>query len=236
MRVTMIGHSTVLIEADGKRMLTDPYFGTWGNPAYMRPALPAKTREELANVDLVLVSHNHWDHTDRAFFRSLAAGRVPVVAPSERVWLTRLKGARNVIGMGKWETKEFGSVRVTTVPAAHIALTRGYVIEGGGKTVYFAGDTYRGRFMKEVGRRFAIDAALLPVTTFRIPMTMGEKSAAQAVRELAPKLVIPIHLGIEPRSPLMRTRDTPEGFQRRVREAGLSAEVRILREGESWEA
>jgi L-ascorbate metabolism protein UlaG (beta-lactamase superfamily) len=234
MRVTMIGHSTVLIETSEMQLLTDPYFGTWGNPAFARLAPPAKQREELVNVDLVLVSHNHWDHTDRTFFHLLAA-RAAVVAPSERAWLTRLKGAGRVVGLARWETKEFGAVRVTAVPAAHIALTRGYVIESEKKTLYFAGDTYCGPFMREIGRRFAIDAALLPVTTFRIPMTMGEKSAVRAVGDLAPKLVVPIHLGIQPRSSLLRTRDTPEGFARQVREAGLTAEVRILREGESWE-
>jgi L-ascorbate metabolism protein UlaG (beta-lactamase superfamily) len=234
MRLTMIGHSTVLIEAGGRRILTDPYFGKHGNPAYARITPSSRKREELQDVDLVLVSHNHWDHTDRRFFRVLGAG-VPVLAPRESAWLTRLKGARNAVGMAKWGVKAFGDLNVTAVPAAHVAITRGYAIEAEGKTVYFAGDTYYGAFMKEIGRRFAIDAALLPVTTFRVPMTMGEESAVRAVRDLSPKVVIPIHLGVVPRSPLMRTRDTAEGFAGRVREAGLAAEVRILREGESWE-
>lgn len=235
MRLTMIGHSTVLIEAGGRRILTDPYFGAHGNPAYARIAPAAKKPEELQDVDLVLVSHNHWDHTDRSFFRSLA-GHVPVLAPRESAWLTRLKGARNVIGMRKWELKQFGDVRVTAVPARHLAVTRGFVLEAEGKTIYFAGDTYYRPFLKDIGRRFSLDVALLPVTTFRVPMTMGEKGAVQAVRDLSPKVVIPIHLGIAPRSALLRTRDSPEGFRARLREAGLPVEVRILREGESWEA
>lgn len=90
--------------------------------------------------------------------------------------------------------------------------------------------------MKEIGRHFAIDVALLPVTTFRIPTSMGEKSAVRAVHDLAPQVVVPIHPGIEPRAPVLRTGDTPEGFAKRVREAKLEAEVCILREGESWEA
>src|SRR5271157_6020805 len=71
MKITMIGHSTVLIEAAGKRVLTDPYFGLRGNPAYARVRPPARSREELTDVDLVLISHNHWDHTDRKFLRML---------------------------------------------------------------------------------------------------------------------------------------------------------------------
>lgn len=234
MKFTMIGHSTVLIEAAGERILTDPYFGTWGNPAYARKGGPAMSREELRTVDLVLVSHNHFDHTDRAFFRLLAEG-VPVYAPRESAWATHLKGAADVVGLKKWETRQFGPLRITAVPAAHITFTRGYVIEEEGRTVYFAGDTYYGDFMHEIGAKFLIDVALMPVTTFLIPMTMSETSAVDAVQALKPKVVIPIHLGIGPRSPLMRTKQTPEGFQQRVQAAGLDVEVKILHEGESWE-
>ena len=233
MKVTMIGHSTVLIEAAGKKILTDPYFGSWGNVAYKRIAPPFKTREEMAAVDLVLVSHNHWDHTDSRYFRALAAD-VPVVAPGAAAWITRAKGARNVVGLGRWEQRQFGSIAVTAVPALHMGLPCGMVIEAEGKYIYFAGDTYFAGFMREIGAKFSLDLALIPVTTFRMPMTMGEKSAVRAVEALAPRTVIPIHLGIVPRSPLMRTGDTAEGFSKRVLDAGSKTEVVILREGESW--
>ena len=75
MKITMIGHSTVLVEIAGQRILTDPYFGLHGNLAYARPRPPARSREELSNVDLVLVSHNHFDHIDRRFLRVIAAVR-----------------------------------------------------------------------------------------------------------------------------------------------------------------
>jgi L-ascorbate metabolism protein UlaG (beta-lactamase superfamily) len=121
------------------------------------------------------------------------------------------------------------------VPASHVTITRGFVIEAVDKKIYFAGDTYYRGFMKEIGKRFMLDLALLPVTTFRIPMTMGEKRAVRAVQALSPKTVIPIHSGIIPRSPLLRTNQSAEGFTKRLRDAGLSTEVRILHEGESWE-
>jgi L-ascorbate metabolism protein UlaG (beta-lactamase superfamily) len=233
MKVTMIGHSTVLIEAAGKRILTDPYFGSWGNLAYKRITPPYKTREQMAAVDLILVSHNHWDHTDSRYFCALAAD-VPVVAPGAAAWITRAKGAKNVVGLRKWEQRQFGPVAVTAVPALHMGLPCGLVIEAQGKHIYFAGDTYFGGFMKEIGAKFSPELALIPVTTFRIPMTMGERSAVRAVEALAPRTIIPIHLGIVPRSPLLRTGDTAEGFSKRVRDAGLKTEVVILREGESW--
>ena len=235
MELTMIGHSTVLVEIEGMRILTDPYFGTWGNPAYKRLVPPAISREELEDVDLVLISHNHFDHTDRRYLSALG-GSVPVVAPARAKWLTRLRGAKSVHGMRAWETKRVASVEVTAVPALHMAVTLGFVITGEGKEVYFAGDTFYRPFMAEIGKRFRLDLALMPVTTFRIPMTMGEKGAVRAAQALRPSTVIPIHLGVQPRSPLMRTNHSPEGFQRRIREAGLTTTVVILREGESWQS
>jgi L-ascorbate metabolism protein UlaG (beta-lactamase superfamily) len=233
MRITMIGHSTVLMESNGAKIVTDPYFGVWGNPAYRRLAPPAKRREELRDVDLVLISHNHWDHTDGRFLRSLSLATT-VVAPRRSAWLTKLRGAKSLVGLKAWEERSFGALRISAVPASHIAATIGFVVHNGEGQIYFAGDTYYGRFMAQIGQRFEIDVALIPVTTFRIPMTMGEKGAVRAVRDLQPSVVIPIHLGLRPRSPLLRTSHTPEGFARRAADAGLRSEVVVLQEGQSW--
>jgi L-ascorbate metabolism protein UlaG (beta-lactamase superfamily) len=233
MKVTMIGHSTVLIEGAGKRILTDPFFSTRGNPAYKRIAPPARTREELTAVDVVLVSHNHWDHTDRAFFRALPAS-VPVV--TGKAWTVKMKGARNVVPLDDWEAQEVAGIRVSAVPASHLAVSpRGFVIEADGRTVYFAGDTYYRPFLEEVARRFRLDLALLPVATFRTPTTMGEKKAVRAAQTLAPRTIIPIHLGLTPRSPLLRSKESADGFARRCREAGVAADIAILRDGQSCE-
>ena len=233
MTITLIGHSTVLIEASGKRILTDPYFSLIGNPAYARLDPPARTREELSGVDLVLISHNHFDHIDRKYLRRLPA-TTPVLAPWRSAWVTRLKGGRNGVGIRPWEEKRVAGVSVTAVPARHIATTVGYVIEVEGTRVYFAGDTYYSGFMKRVGRDLHPQIALMPVTAFRIPMTMGESGAVKATRALSPATIIPIHRGITPRLPVMRTRQTPEGFRERLRRAGIMAGVVVLRNGESW--
>ena len=113
-------------------------------------------------------------------------------------------------------------------------MTTGFVIQSENKQVYFAGDTYYGAFMKEIGNRFQLDAALMPVTTYRLPMTMGEQGAVRAVQDLSPKVVIPIHLGIRPRFPFLRTNQTPEGFERGLREANLETKVILLKDGETW--
>lgn len=233
MKITMVGHSTVLIEAAGMRIVTDPYFGTWGNPAYARIEPPAFTREAFRDVDLVLLSHNHWDHRDDRFFRVLSA-RTPVLAPARSAWLTRLHGARSVTGMRAWQARRVGALTVTAVPAVHTAATIGFVVEGAERPLYFSGDTYYNGSMTKIGERFRPGVALMPVTTYRIPMTMGERGALRAVRALRPSLVIPIHLGLTPRLPWLRRRESPEGFARRVSEAGLATSVVILPPAATW--
>jgi L-ascorbate metabolism protein UlaG (beta-lactamase superfamily) len=234
MRITLIGHNTLLIETAGLRILTDPYFGTWGNPVYARVTPPARRREDVLDVDLVLVSHTHWDHVDGAYLRALNPA-VPVLVPWQSVFETRLLGGRAVHGMHVWQAYTLGEVTITAVPAVHLTFTVGYVIASQGRQVYFAGDTFYNPAMREIGRRFQLDVALIPVTTYRPPMTMGEKGAVRAAGDLHPGAILPIHLGIQPRNPLLRTNHSVAGFERRLREAGLQTPLIKLNEGESWE-
>ena len=233
MNITLIGHSTILIDGGGKKIITDPYFGLRGNIAFRRSPPPAKSRESQLDVDLVLLSHNHWDHTDRKYFKMLSS-EVPVVAPWKVQWISKLKGAKKVIGIRSWEQQQYGNIRITAVPAIHTAVTRGYVIETEGKQIYFSGDTFYGPFMKRIARQFAIDVALMPVTTYRIPQTMGERQALHAAEVLKPKVIIPIHRGIVPRSPLLRTNQSPESFEHRICAMGLQTKVIVLKDGDEW--
>ena len=233
MRITLIGHCTVLIEVAGTKIITDPYFGLRGTPIFARLVPPARSRQEMKDVDLVLASHDHWDHIDGTYLR-LLADDVPVVAPKLTRWLFKLHGAKNLMGVNAWESLHFGPVTVTAVPALHLTSTVGFVVQGEDKQIYFAGDTFYHSFMNKIGQQFRLDVALMPVTTFRIPMTMGEKGAVRAVQALQPATVIPVHLDIVPRLPLYRTNHSTEGFIRRLREAGLNTPVVLLRPGESW--
>ena len=234
MRVTLIAHSTTLIESGGIRLLTDPYFGRRGNLAYARTAMPACAGAELRDVSAVLVSHAHFDHVDRAYLKSLGA-EVPVFAPAPTARWIALKGGHSTRGLRPWTELDVEGIRVTAVPAKHTAPALGYVIGHDGKVAYFAGDTFRGAFMKEIRERCRPDVCLMPVTTFRIPMTMGNESACEAARVLGARVIIPIHLGIQPRSPLLRRRETVDSFRAELRRRNVDACVVSLAPGESYE-
>jgi L-ascorbate metabolism protein UlaG (beta-lactamase superfamily) len=232
MRITMIGHSSVLLESNGQRILTDPWFGTWGNLAYARTAPASVKADELRNVDVVLISHHHWDHMDTRFVRSLPSTTTVMTSAASAVMCR----ARNATTLEKWQTTSAGAFNITAVPAIHLAFAPlGFVIEAEGRAIYFAGDTYFGDFMNRIGSQFALDVALMPVTSFRIKPTMGEDGALRAAEALRARTIIPIHLGISPRSPLLRSKETPERFSDRLKAKGVNSEVRVLREGESFE-
>jgi L-ascorbate metabolism protein UlaG (beta-lactamase superfamily) len=161
-------------------------------------------------------------------------GATPVITPKSTRWLIKLFGGRNVSGVKAGESIQIGEVTITAVPASHLIAAVGFVIKSENRHIYFSGDTYYRPFMQDIGRQFQLDVAMIPVTTYRIPMTMGEKQAVQAVQVLKPTVVVPIHLGLRPRSPFLRTDQTPEHFTRLVRESGAPTKVVILREGESY--
>jgi L-ascorbate metabolism protein UlaG (beta-lactamase superfamily) len=101
MRVTQIGHSTVLVEAAGIRLILDPFFGRHGNPTYRRRRPPARAREDCLDVDAVLISHAHFDHIDRLYLREISAD-VPVFAPHHAAWWIALTCDREIHGVRPW--------------------------------------------------------------------------------------------------------------------------------------
>jgi L-ascorbate metabolism protein UlaG (beta-lactamase superfamily) len=232
MKITMIGHSTVLIETNGKKILTDPYFGKWGNPAYSRIREPAKTRQDLASVDCVVISHNHWDHIDYKYLRMLKNAQI-ICSKSTSI-LINLFGEHECNAIKALECIHIDDITITAVPAVHIAPTIGFIISSEGKNIYFAGDTYYSNFMEDIGRKYKLDIALMPVTTYRIPMTMNGKQAVKATKALKPVIVVPIHLGITPRSPILKTKQTPGQYEELLNESGVASKMILLHDGESY--
>jgi len=178
--LTWIGHATMLVRMDDASFLTDPVFSERASPlAFAGPRRlvpPGVPLGELPSLDFVLLSHDHYDHTDLPTVKRLAARRVPFVVPRGVRDLVEGAGGR-AIELSWWETAEVGGVRITCVPAQHFSgrgltdrnrrLWAGFVVEGATRRFYFAGDTaYFGGFA-EIGRRLGPpDVAAMPIGAY----------------------------------------------------------------------
>jgi L-ascorbate metabolism protein UlaG (beta-lactamase superfamily) len=200
--VDFIGHSALVIELDGVRILTDP--ATRARIGPLQRIVPVPTRRGLAAIDLVVLSHLHWDHLDVPSLRDL--GRtVPMLAPvGAGPWL-RAAGFSHVSEIGAGASHEIGGVVITAVPALHsgfrpplgpTAPALGYVVRGS-RSVYFAGDTDLFEGMADLGG--PVDVALLPVwgwgPTLGRGLHMDPLRAAESLRRIRPRAAVPIHWG-----------------------------------------
>ncbi len=240
--VTYIGHATVLFRLNGVTALTDPLYNERISiyRRYVQPGLPL---QELPPLDLILISHSHWDHFDTWTLRRLDR-RAVVVVPDGLQGDVRSLGFQDVRGLKHWETTTVGGAEVTAVPARHWGTYCGFLIHNG-KTVYFAGDTGLFDGMREIGARRRIDLALLPIGAYRphvafLPILsrkmrsvhMAPEDVPPAAEMLGARLVVPVHWGTfkltgEPiDEPLDR-------LQRVMRDESMNGRIRIVMQGET---
>lgn len=205
--VAYIGHATVLIHLDNVNIITDPVFSDrigWFAKRYIKPGIAF---EKLPEIDMILISHEHWDHLDKPTLRRFPRD-IPVIISAGLGDRIRKLGFKDVREISWWEATAIGNIKITATPAQHIASRiSSYVIEGS-KTVFFAGDTGLSDEFREIGSRFDIDLALLPIGDYHprlsfIPgfkkMTRGRHLAPgdvpAALEMLRTRLVAPIHWG-----------------------------------------
>jgi len=241
-RITWVGHSTVLLEADGARLLTDPL---------LRPRVGHLRRvggpvPSIGPVDAVLLSHVHYDHLDVPSLRLVQTERL-IVPPGARRLLER-RGFAGVVELGEGEMVSIGPLTVRGTHADHRAQrlpfsaempALGYLVEGS-QRVYFAGDTDIFEGMRELAH--ALDAALLPIDGWgpRLgPGHLDPQRAAEALQLLRPRLAVPIHWGTYRRLGLSRDsstlREPAARFERLAAELAPDVEVRLLAPGERLE-
>jgi L-ascorbate metabolism protein UlaG (beta-lactamase superfamily) len=217
LRVTFVGHSTVLLQMDGVNILTDPVWSTrvspvgWSGPR--RHRAPGIRMEDLPPIDIILLSHNHYDHCDFATLRRLAGEHRPRIytALGNRALMEKI-GVGNAVDMDWWDALEIAEgIRLSCVPAEHFSgrglgdrnrtLWCGFVIESAAGRVYFAGDTGSGPHFEQIASRFApLRLALLPIGAYRprwfmSPVHMGPDDAVRAHRLLQAGTSIGIHFG-----------------------------------------
>jgi len=214
--VTLIGHSTFLIQTQAGHLLTDPVYsehaGPFGIVGPRRVRQPAIRFEDLPPIAVVLLSHNHYDHCDLPTLRRLASRFDPVViTPLGNARLVQSAGIRRVEELDWWQHATISPMPIAATPAQHFsartpidrnrALWSGFVIEAGRRRIYFAGDTGYASFFEEVPRRMgALDLSLLPIGAyaprwFMQPIHMDPAEAVRAHLDLGAPESVAMHFG-----------------------------------------
>ncbi len=215
-RVTWLGHSTTLIEVDGKRFLTDPIFGgraspfDWVGPkTWYDPPIPL---DKLPPVDAILISHDHYDHLQMSTIKALRDADTPFVVPlgvGAHLEYWGIDPAR-ITELDWWESARFGDVEVTAAPARHASgrfltdrnatLWAGYAVAGPAHRVFFSGDTGLFPGMKDIGERLGpFDIAMVEVGAYDRTWPdwhSGPEQAVLANQWLRGKVFLPIHWGL----------------------------------------
>ena len=239
-RLTWLGHSTVLVEVGGVRLLTDPVLRS--RVAHLRRHGPAPKNPK--GIDSVLVSHLHYDHLDVPSLRGLDSPRA--IVPAGAASLLGGAGFERVDELRAGEAMQVGAVRVEATHAEHQGERRpggpkadpiGFILRRE-RSIYFAGDTDLFDGMAALG---PVDVALLPVAGWSPKLGPGHLDAGRAARAAAllrPRVAVPIHWGTL--HPLTRARgpwfiDPPRDFAAQVAELAPEVDVRVLSPGESLE-
>ncbi len=180
---TWIGHATVLLQVGGRNILTDPMFGErafpvqWIGPRRVMP--PAVAIDALPPLDIVALSHSHYDHLDKTSVRRIAH------AHPDATWVVPLRlgryirpwGVRRIVELDWWDGADIDGVRVTATPARHFSARRagdrnrtlwcGFAFDVAGRRSYFAGDTaYHPEFAPIGSRLGPFDLAMIPIGAY----------------------------------------------------------------------
>ncbi len=217
LRVTWLGHSTLLIESDGARILTDPVFGERASPVAFAGAkrfhpVPA-TIAQLPKLDAVLLSHDHYDHLCAPSMREIAKLDVPVVtslgvgARLEQLGVA----AKNIIELDWWEehTMRGGTLAFAATPSQHFSgrslgdrnetLWSSFVITTGKRRLFFSGDTGLTDELMQVRERFGpFDLTMLEIGAWHPSwgtIHLGPEGALRAFELLGGGTLLPIHWG-----------------------------------------
>ncbi len=239
--LTWIGHAGFLIQTPITNLLIDPNWSNWLK-IVRRLRHPGLRITDLPGIDLVLVTHAHFDHLDKRSLRAVAKGQ-PIVVPYEVGNLVHRLGFRHVEELHYWDDYRHDDVRVTLTPVQHWGARvlhdqhrgfGGYIIETGGRTIYHCGDSAWFEGFGNIGKKFDIDIALLPIGNYDPPsgreVHMNPEQAIEAFDQLGAKYLIPMHYGSFPLSyePL----DEPlRRFLAAVEARGVGEEVCVLEEG-----
>ncbi len=211
-----IGHSTYLVEVDGLTILTDPVWESYCSPvplrALRRYTEPPIALADLPPIDIVLLSHNHYDHLDAKTVMALHRFHPQIewfLPEGLSPWFLR-RGIHSFIELPRWKTHRAQRYAVTAVPAQHFSGRslwdqnkthwNGYVLETASKKLYFTGDTgYNSKEFKIIGDCFShMDLSLIPIGTyspqkFMQPVHVSPFEAVLIHQEVKSRLSLGMH-------------------------------------------
>lgn len=246
--ITFVGHSTLLIDIKGVKILTDPILAKWvyGIPRFRKAAISI---DDINNkTDLILISHAHNDHLNFKTLKRISR-KIPIVTHiNNRKYIEKCK-FDSIIELDYWKKKKFPAmgITITMVPASHaktlpwgpIGTPGGFIIESFEKNIYFAGDTsFSESIFKKIAQKFKIDILLMPIGSY-LPRWMlrsehtDPKEALEVLGIIGAKKMIPIHWGS-----FMLAFDTPKKsvkvLKKKIKGTDLEDKVEILENGETF--
>jgi len=251
--VTWVGHSTLLVQLRGVNILTDPHWGDRASPVGFagpkRLIAPGMRFDDLPPIHAVVISHDHYDHLDVDTVVRLNRKFHPrfFVPLGIKAWMGDL-GITNVVEMDWWESREFRGLTFTCTPAQHssgrglrdqnLRLWSSWVIAGGGKRFFFAGDTGYAKSLAEIGKRLGpFDLAGIPIGGYssweaRHPNHVNPEEAVQLFQDVGGKLFVPIHFGTFDmnREPFA---EPPGRLMKAAVADGIEEEIALLSPGQS---
>lgn len=215
LRATWLGHATVLIEIDGKRILTDPMLSPRASPfdfvGPMRTHAAPIALAALAGIDAVVISHNHYDHFDEATIRHLAAqGTVIVVPLGNGAYLERWGvPPAQIVELDWWQSHRLGALEIVATPARHYSnrslfdmqalLWASWVIVGPQHRLFYSGDSGYAKAFGAIGRRFGpFDIAVVKIGSygpgdFWHDIHMTPEESVQVSLEVGGRTMLPVH-------------------------------------------
>jgi len=207
--LTWIGHATFVARLGGKLIATDP---VWSErlAVVKRRAPPGVPFESLPPLDVVTVSHNHYDHLDAPTIARIGSSPVYVTPLGNGRWLQKA-GAKNIVELDWWQSHTVDGLEITLVPARHWSMRApwnrndglwgGFVYRSADGVAYHSGDTALFDGFSEIGARLGpIDWAMLPIGAyeprwFMEPQHMNPEDAGQAFEALGARTLCAMHWG-----------------------------------------
>ena len=240
-RVTWIGHASFFVQFEDHAVLFDPNWAKWmGIVKRMRH--PGILLEHMPEVDLVLVTHAHFDHLHKKSLKGVDA-RDGVIVPRGSGGLVRKLGFPAVTEMRIWEEGFFSGLRVLHTPSHHWGARfghnthrdyGGFLVASERRSVFHCGDSAYFSGFRKIGEREDIDIALMPIGAYEAPsgrdVHMTPEEALTAFEELGARLMVPMHYGTF----LLGNEPPEEPLQRLLTEAerrGLAGQIVVPEPG-----